>query len=141
MKRVASDYEVDVIFHLAALPIVRVGNISPVPIWEVNIKGTWNVMEAAKECGAAVFYLSTDKVYGHHGNEPYREDFALNGMNIYECSKACADSIVRSYHYVYGVRVVVARCCNVFGPADTNSRLIPNSIRRCLQNKPPRLGC
>lgn len=137
VKRVASDYEVSIIYHLAALPIVRVGNISPVPIWETNIKGTWNIMEAAKECSASVFYLSTDKVYGYHGMKPYEEHFALNGLNIYECGKACADSIVRSYNYVYGVKTAIARCCNIYGTADLNSRLIPNSIRKCLKNEPP----
>src|SRR3990172_13308468 len=64
VKRVASDYEAERIFHLGALPIVRVGNVSPVPIFRVNVEGTWNVMEAAKENNASLLYLSTDKVYG-----------------------------------------------------------------------------
>ena len=137
VKRVVSDYEVSIIYHLAALPIVRVGNISPVPIWATNLQGTWNIMEAAKESGASVFYLSTDKVYGHHGSIPYEEHFALNGLNIYDCSKACADNIVRSYTKVYGIKTAIVRSCNIYGPGDLNSRLIPNTIRRCLKNKSP----
>lgn len=137
VKRVTSDYEIDLIYHLAALPIVRVGNVSPVPIWDANIRGTWNVMEAAKECNSRVFYLSTDKVYGHHGNDPYEEHFALNGLNIYESSKACADNIVRSYAYVFGIKTAIVRSCNIYGPADFNSRLIPNSIRKCLAGISP----
>jgi CDP-glucose 4,6-dehydratase len=137
VKRVTSDYEVSTIYHIAALPIVRVGNISPVAIWKVNVEGTWNLMEAARESGASVYFMSTDKVYGHHGNVPYEEDFALNGLNVYECSKACADRIVQSYHYVYGLKTVVARPCNIYGPADLNSRLIPNSIRNCLRGDSP----
>lgn len=137
VKRVVADMEVDEIYHLAALPIVRVGNVSPAPIFDVNINGTINVMEAAKDSNASVLYMSTDKVYGHHGNVPYKEDFALNGLNIYEASKACADLIVRSYNYVYGIPIVVSRSCNIYGPSDLNSRLIPNTIRNCLMNKPP----
>lgn len=137
VKRAVIDMEVENIYHLAALPIVRVGNVSPVPIFDVNINGTVNIMEAAKDANASVLYMSTDKVYGHHGNVPYKEDFALNGLNIYEASKACADLIVRSYNYVYGVPIVISRSCNIYGPSDLNSRLIPNTIKNCLMNSPP----
>ena len=113
VKRVASDYEVDKIFHLAALPIVRVGNVSPVPIFKTNVEGTWNVMEAAKENNSKVLYVSTDKVYGHHGTEPYKETFALNGLNIYDASKAMGDQVVRAYNFVYGTKTVVSRSCNI----------------------------
>jgi len=137
VKRVVSDYEINKIFHFAALPIVRVGNVSPVPIFKTNVEGTWNIMEAAKENNATVLYVSTDKVYGHHGNEPYKETFALNGLNIYDASKAMGDQVVRSYNYVYGTKIVVSRSCNIYGPADFNSRLIPNTIRNCLKGESP----
>ncbi|HLC39427.1 MAG TPA: NAD-dependent epimerase/dehydratase family protein [archaeon] len=139
VKRVASDYEVDKIFHLAALPIVRVGNVSPVPIFKTNVEGTWNVMEAAKENNSKVLYVSTDKVYGHHGTEPYKETFALNGLNIYDASKAMGDQVVRAYNFVYGTKTVVSRSCNIYGPADLNSRLIPNTIRNCLKGENPQI--
>lgn len=137
IKRIVSDYEVNKIFHLAALPIVRVGNISPVPIFKTNVEATWNVMEAAKENNSTVLYVSTDKVYGHHGNEPYKETFSLNGLNIYDASKAMGDQVVRAYNFVYGTKAVVTRSCNIFGPADLNSRLIPNTIRNCLKGESP----
>ena len=137
VKRVVIDYEVNKIFHFAALPIVRVGNISPVPIFKTNVEGTWNIMEAAKENNSTVLYISTDKVYGHHGNEPYKETFALNGLNIYDASKAMGDQVARAYNFVYGTKVVVTRSCNIFGPADLNSRLIPNTIRNCMRGESP----
>src|SRR3989338_4755484 len=137
VKRVVADYEITHIYHFAALPIVRVGNVSPIPIFKTNVEGTWNIMEAAKENKSSVLYMATDKVYGHHGNEPYKETFALNGLNIYDASKAMGDQVARAYNFVYGTKVAVARPCNIFGPADYNSRLIPNTIRNCLKGESP----
>lgn len=137
IKRVVSDYEVNKIFHFAALPIVKVGNMSPLPTLKTNVEGAWNVMEAARENNASVLYFSTDKVYGDQGNRPIKESAALNGANIYDVSKAMADQISRAYNFVFGIKVAVSRSCNIYGPADLNSRLIPNTIRNCLMGESP----
>lgn len=137
LKRVVSDYEIKQIYHMAVFGLVKRANISPVPVWRTNIEGTWNVMEAARECDADVLYMSTDKVYGDHGDKPYREDFALRGTNVYDCSKACGDMIAKSYHGVYGLKVTIIRMCNAYGPTDLDSRLIPNTLRSCLANSNP----
>jgi CDP-glucose 4,6-dehydratase len=137
LKRVVSDYEIEQIYHMAVFGLVKRANISPIPVWRTNIEGTWNVMEAARDCDAAVLYMSTDKVYGDYGNTPYREDFALRGVNVYDCSKACGEMIARSYHFVYGVKTLIIRMCNAYGPADLDSRLVPNTLRSCLAGKNP----
>jgi len=142
VKRVVADYEVEKIFHLAALPIVRVGTRTTIPIFEVNIMGSIAVFEAAKEqhlsgYPMSVMYMATDKVYGDAGPKPYREQDSLNGLGVYEASKACADLIARSYYNNFGMKMLVARPCNIYGTADMNSRLIPNTIRRCMAGLSP----
>ncbi len=142
IKRVISDYEVTQIYHTAALPIVRVGGRTTVPIFETNIMGTVNILEAVREQNTAgynidMLFISTDKVYGNSGQEPYKEDIPLKALGIYEASKAAADIICRSYFFNYGINVVVARCCNIIGTADLNSRIVPNTIKRCLSGKNP----
>ncbi len=142
VKRVVADYEVEQIYHLAALPIVRVGHRTTIPVFDVNIMGSIALFEAAKEqhlsgYPISVLYVATDKVYGDAGPRPYKEQDPLNGLGIYESSKACSDLIARSYHRNFGVTIVVARPCNIFGTADLNSRLIPNSVRRCLLGLSP----
>jgi nucleoside-diphosphate-sugar epimerase len=106
--------------------------------------GTINIFEAAKEhmlsgYDMQVLYLSTDKVYGHGGSKPYLETSCLNGYGIYDCSKACGDLIARAYCFNYNIPTVVVRASNIYGPADLNSRIIPNTIRRCLHGESPLL--
>ena len=97
-KRVIADYGVETIFHLAALPLVQVATRTAVPIFETNFMGTVNLLEAVKEnnwAGKIVrfIYISTDKVYGSAGERAYTEDMPLNGLAIYDSSKAAADLV------------------------------------------------
>ena len=135
--RVVSDYEIEEIYHLAALPIVRIAGRNPLPVFSTNICGTVNVLQAAKENGSRVVVIATDKVYGDSGDSSYQEDTPLKGYGVYESSKACCDIITRCYHYEYDLTCGVVRPSNVFGPADFNSRIIPNTIRRVLKGQTP----
>jgi len=137
LTRVIADYEIDTIYHFAAMPIVKRCPDAPLPVYLTNVIGTCNILEAAKHRDCKVLYMSTDKVYGYAGEKPYEEDFPLMGLGVYDSSKASADLITRAYHYTYGLRTIVARSCNIFGPGDLNWRIIPNTIRRCLLKKPP----
>lgn len=97
VKRVVADYEVDEIIHAGALPIVRVGTRTTVPIFDINIMGTVNVLEAAKEQFLSgykikMLFVSSDKSYGDAGSIPYHEKMPLNALNPYEASKACFTS-------------------------------------------------
>lgn len=137
VKRVFSDYEVQKVYHFAALPIVRAALRAPASVFQTNIQGTWNMLEAARDCNADFMYISTDKVYGNAGEAPITEDFPLNGLGIYESSKACADLLARAYNYEFALRAVVTRTCNTFGPCDLNPRIVPNTIRSCLKGESP----
>jgi CDP-glucose 4,6-dehydratase len=110
-----------------------------VPTLEVNVRGTWSVLEACWERGTRrVVVASSDKAYGAHQELPYREDFALRPTAPYEASKAAADLIARSYWHSHGLPVAVTRFANVYGGGDTNfSRLIPEAVSASLDGRAP----
>src|SRR5580698_7058871 len=82
IRRSLSEYSIDTVFHLAAQPLVGVAKLDPVPTLETNIRGTWNVLEAARLCGAPrVVIASSEKAYGDSRDLPYRETHPLQGRN------------------------------------------------------------
>jgi CDP-glucose 4,6-dehydratase len=139
MERVLGDYEVDTVFHLAAQTLVGVAHKSPVPTFEVNIRGTWTLLDACRRLDTAqVVVAASDKAYGIHDELPYREDFALRPRFPYDVSKAATDMIAQSYFHTYGLNVAVTRFANLYGGGDLNlSRLIPESVAAALQGRRP----
>jgi len=139
VRKLFNEYEFDHIYHLGALSEVRKCQSDAKLAYDVNIGGTVNILECARLYGnpKAVAVSSSDKAYGK-GNIPYIETQPLNGEGIYEASKSCTDIIARSYHYNYGLPVVVTRCSNLYGGGDVNfSRLVPNTIRRLFLGQAP----
>ena len=138
INQLFNEYEFDTVFHLAAISEVRKCQPNPKLAFDVNIKGTINILEACRKYNIkSILLSSSDKAYGS-GNLPYKENNNLNGKSIYEVSKSCMDLISRSYFYNYNLPVVVTRCCNIYGPYDTNtSRIIPNTIKRIKQGNNP----
>lgn len=138
VERAFNEYEVETCFHLAAQAIVVVANRSPLSTLNSNIKGTWNVLEACRNCKTlkSAVVASSDKAYGSQKQLPYTEDSPLNAAYPYDTSKACADMLSRCYAKTYGVPVAVTRCANIYGGADMNfSRIIPDAIRCLLLGK------
>jgi CDP-glucose 4,6-dehydratase len=141
LERAVNEHEVHTVFHLGAQPLVEVGHRFPLPTFEANVRGTYNILEACRLHRALVqriIVASSDKAYGEQPNLPYVEDMALSGRHPYEVSKSCADLIAQAYHKTYRLPVAIARCGNVYGGADLNwSRVVPGTIRACLQGEPP----
>jgi CDP-glucose 4,6-dehydratase len=141
LERAISLHEIDTVFHLGAQTIVGVAQRFPLPTFEANIRGTYNLLEACRlhrDTVERVVIASSDKAYGEQPRLPYTEDMPLNGRHPYEVSKSCADLIAQSYHHTYGLPVVIARCGNVFGGGDLNwSRLVPGTIRAFLRRERP----
>ena len=136
-QRALNEYGVDTVFHIAAQAIVGIANKSPLSTFESNIKGTWNIMEAARLEGAKrVVVASSDKAYGVQKQLPYTEESPLHGLFPYDASKACADVIARSYAATYGMEVAVTRNANTYGGGDMNfSRIVPDAIKHILEGK------
>ena len=141
LERGINEYETEIVFHLAAQPIVTVAHRSPLPTFEANIRGTYNLLEACRRLQGIVkrvVIASSDKAYGTHDILPYTEDMPLHGIYPYEVSKSCTDLISQCYFHTYGLPVAIARCGNIFGGGDLNwSRLVPGTIRSFLAKERP----
>lgn len=140
VARILNEYEIDTCFHLAAQAIVGVANRSPLSTFESNIKGTWNLLEAARQSPLLkrLVVASSDKAYGGHERLPYSEEDPLTPTHPYDTSKACADMLARAYYHTYQMPVVVTRCANIYGGGDLNfSRIVPDTARSVLQGTNP----
>jgi CDP-glucose 4,6-dehydratase len=140
LERAMNEYETDTVFHCAAQTIVQIANRNPLPTLEANIRGTWNMLEAARRNPNVkkVVIASSDKAYGIHKELPYSEEAALRGTHPYDVSKSCADLIANMFHKTYNLPVTVTRCGNFFGAGDLNfNRIVPETIRAVLHGKEP----
>lgn len=140
VERVIAEYEVECVFHLAAQTIVGIANRSPLSTFDTNIRGTWNVLEAARHQPRPprVVVASSDKAYGDHENLPYDESSALQGRHPYDVSKSAADLVAQSYWHSYRLPVAITRCGNLFGGGDLNwNRIVPGTIRSAIDGEPP----
>lgn len=142
LERVFTKNKIDTCFHLAAQPIVMTAFESPLPTFDVNIRGTINILEAAR-CSRYLKRLvvaSTTHVYGNNRDLPYVESFSAKPSRPYETSKACADMLAQTYYYTYGLPVAMTRMTNTYGPGDNNfSRLIPKVIKAIVEGKNPEI--
>ncbi len=140
LARAIAARPVDVVFHLAAQPIVATARSAPVETFETNVAGTWRVLEACRTAGVGrVIVASSDTVYGPAAADvAATEDLPLRPAHPYDASKAAADLIARSYGTTYGLAVAVARLANVYGGGDMNaSRLVPSSVWAALAARRP----
>lgn len=138
--RCLNEYEIEYCFHLAAQTIVGTASRNPLSTFESNIKGTWNVLEAARSLSTirGVLVASSDKAYGVQEELPYTEATALLPKYPYGTSKACADMLTRCYYHTYGIPTAVTRCANIYGPVDLNfSRIVPETVRAVLFDRRP----
>lgn len=127
----------DIVFHLAAQPLVRYSYESPVETYSVNVMGTVNLFEAIRKTGTvkAVVNVTTDKCYDNHGGDlPYREDEAMGGFDPYSSSKGCSELVTSSYRQSFfaekGIALASARAGNVIGGGDWSvDRLIPDFLQ------------
>ncbi len=140
VMRAFNEYEVEVVYHLGAQAIVGVGNRHPVSTFEANIKGSWNVLEAARQHKPLrkLVYATSDKAYGDLPTLPYTEDMPLRGSHPYDVSKSCADLLGQCYLATYKLPVAIVRCGNIYGGGDLNfNRIIPGTIRSVLEGQRP----
>ena len=107
---------VDGVFHLAALWLLQCHEF-PRSAFEVNIRGTFNVLEACVAKGVKrLVYSSSASVYGDAVTEPMDEDHPFNNKNFYGATKIASEAMARAFHHRYGLGVVGLRYMNVYGP-------------------------
>jgi CDP-glucose 4,6-dehydratase len=140
VERAFNEYEVEYCFHLAAQAIVGIANRSPLSTFESNIRGTWTMLEAARQSRflRGFVFASSDKVYGDQPVLPYDEAGPLSAVYPYDASKLCAETLARGYAATYALPVGIVRCANIYGGGDLNwSRIVPGTIRAMLAGEPP----
>ena len=141
LERAINEHEIEAVFHLGAQTIVGTALRSPLPTFESNIRGTYNLLEACrvhKDLVQRVLVASSDKAYGESDTLPYTEDMVLNGRHPYDVSKSCTDLIALAYAHTYHLPLAVARCGNIYGGGDLNwSRIVPGTIRSVLEGERP----
>ena len=140
LERVIGEYEIEVVFHLAAQTIVGIANRNPLSTFESNVRGTWNLLEACRRSPLvkSIVLASSDKAYGDQEVLPYTEAMPLQGRHPYDVSKSCADLIAQSYAHTFGLPVAITRCGNFYGGGDLNwNRVVPGTIRSVLRNERP----
>ena len=107
---------VDGVFHLAALWLLQCHEF-PRSAFDVNVRGTFNVMEACVKKGVKrLVYSSSASVYGDAVKEPMDEDHPFNNKNFYGATKICGEAMLRAFHQRYGLNFVGLRYMNVYGP-------------------------
>jgi CDP-glucose 4,6-dehydratase len=146
VRRVFVEHRPEVVFHLAAQPLVRASYSDPLGTYATNVMGTAHVLDAARAVDTlrAVVVITTDKCYeNREWPWPYRESDRLGGFDPYSNSKACAELVVSAYRNSFfnprdyarhGVAIASARAGNVIGGGDwAEDRLVPDAIRAFQQ--------
>jgi NAD dependent epimerase/dehydratase len=119
----------DAVLHLAALIAIPYSYHSPDTYVDTNIKGTLNIVQAARDLGVAkVIHTSTSEVYGTARFVPITEEHPLQGQSPYSASKIGADQIALSFYCAFGTPVTVIRPFNTYGPRQSARAVIPTVI-------------
>lgn len=137
LRRTLARYEISHVVHLAAQTQVQLGQTDPTATFDVNVRGTWNVLEACRlEKVKRCVIASSDKAYGN--GENLTESAPLVPTCPYGTSKAAADLIAQSFASNYGMSIAITRCGNLYGPGDTHfRRLVPHVARSLVRGKHP----
>jgi CDP-glucose 4,6-dehydratase len=132
VRRAVAEAQPEVVLHLAAQPFVRRSYEEPAETWAVNVDGTINVLDAARQAGVAVTVVVTsDKCYDNREQRrPFVESDPMGGHDPYSSSKGAAELAVDAWRRSYAIRVATARAGNVIGGGDWGEdRLIPDIMR------------
>lgn len=143
LNKSISDFKPDIIFHLAAQPLVRLSYLEPIKTYETNVIGTLNTLEAARKCSSvkAFVNITTDKCYENiEKNYAYKENDKMGGYDMYSSSKGCSEILSASYRNSFlkdeGFLLATARAGNVIGGGDwSTDRLVPDCIKAINKNE------
>ena len=133
----------EIVFHMAAQPLVIDAYEEPAYTFDTNVQGTVNILECVRlsDCVKSIIVITTDKVYQNvEKSSGYLEDDILGGNEPYSASKACAeivcDAYKKSFFHSCGVAISTARAGNVIGGGDiSKNRILPDCIRSAKQGK------
>ena len=143
LRKTINEFQPEIVFHLAAQPIVLESYDNPVNTFDVNVTGTVNLLNEVRKVGSVkvIIVMTSDKSY--RNNEwvyPYRESDVLGGKDPYSASKSCQDIVVNSfresYFYNSGIAISSIRAGNVIGGGDwAPLRIVPDLVRGIVKGK------
>lgn len=126
----------DVVLHLAALIAIPYSYHSPDTYVDTNVKGTLNVLQAARELGVKkVVHTSTSEVYGTARFVPITEEHPVQGQSPYSATKIAADQLAYSFYASFGLPVVIVRPFNTYGPRQSARAVIPTIITQIANGR------
>lgn len=126
----------DIVLHLAALIAIPFSYHSPDTYVDTNVKGTLNIVQAARELGVEkVIHTSTSEVYGTAQFVPITEDHPLQGQSPYSASKIGADQIAMSFYSSFDTPIAIIRPFNTYGPRQSARAVIPTIITQIANGK------
>lgn len=141
VNRVISRFQPEIIFHLAAQPLVNTAYTAPLDTLETNIRGTYNLLDVCSKIGNVLHFIhfSTDKVYGE-SNPALTGSIETDGLegvaHPYNASKLCGDMIAQSYMNFSIIPISIIRSGNIYGEGDTHwDRLIPYICKMLATDK------
>ena len=138
-----TEFNPDILIHMAAQPLVRYSYDAPIETYEVNVIGTVKVLEVARSCPnlKAIVNITTDKCYENdERSQGYKEDDPMGGYDPYSSSKGCAELVTSAYRRSFfqdlGIGLASVRAGNVIGGGDwADDRLIPDILKSFERNK------
>jgi len=129
--------DVTAVFHLAAIKEIPVSVENPELVYNVNVTGTINVLEAARKSGAKrIIFTSASSVYGQPKYVPIDEDHPTEPQNPYGASKLAAERYCLSYYHTYGLEALCLRYANVYGRKMTSPNVIQIFTDNALKGRP-----
>jgi CDP-glucose 4,6-dehydratase len=133
LRKTLADFQPEIIFHLAAQPLVRESYAAPLDTFATNVMGTANLLEAARDIAgiSAVILVTSDKVYAEcDAAAGHAESAPLGGRDPYSASKACAELLAGAFPLAHGTQLATVRSGNVLGGGDwAADRLVPDFFR------------
>lgn len=140
LKRVLEQSRPEIVFHMAAQPLVRASYADPIETYSTNVLGTVNLFEAIRAQGSvkAVVNVTSDKAYeNREWVWGYRETDPMGGYDPYSSSKGCAELVTAAYRRSFGLPVASVRAGNVIGGGDWSpDRLVPDVLAALAANRP-----
>ncbi|HUX08805.1 MAG TPA: GDP-mannose 4,6-dehydratase [Acidobacteriota bacterium] len=129
------------VLHLGALVGIPYSYLSPRDVYDTNVGGTLNVLEAARHCGVEwIVITSTSEVYGTPLYLPIDEKHPLQGQSPYAASKIAADKLAESYHLSFDLPVSLIRPFNTFGSRQSARAIVPTIMIQALKGEKVKLG-
>jgi dTDP-glucose 4,6-dehydratase len=138
LKHVLREFQPDIVINFAAETHVDRSINNPAPFLQTNVLGVFVVLEVLRKLDVGIVHISSDEVYGdlHGVNGKADETWPLNPSNPYSASKASGDMLIKAYGRTYGLKYIIVRPSNNYGPYQHPEKLIPRTVIRLLLGKP-----